>query len=54
MKKIFVEIEINKVITAKSLQVPINLINDSVKRNMFIRNYFTELGYLVGQNIRVC
>jgi hypothetical protein len=53
MKNIHVEIELNKVITVKSLKIPYELLTDAVKRNQYIREYFISLGYDVGY-IRVC
>lgn len=53
MNKITIEIELDNVITAKQLQVPTELVYD-VKLNQYIRDYYKELGYTVGNYIRVC
>jgi hypothetical protein len=53
MKKITIEIELDNVITAKQLPVPTDLIYD-VKLNQYIRDYYKDLGYKVGNYIRVC
>ena len=52
-KTIYVEIELNNTITVKKMQIPTNLMYD-VKRDQFIRDYFSELGYEVGNHLKVC
>lgn len=54
MIKITVEIELDKIITAKQLQIPLELKHDFVKLNDYVRTYYKELGYEVGNYIRVC
>ncbi|MCE5220120.1 MAG: hypothetical protein LLF98_02335 [Clostridium sp.] len=50
--KIYVEIELDGVITAKKLEMP-NDIRHTVEENQYIRDYFINLGYKVGY-IRIC
>jgi len=49
---IYVEIEINGIIAAKRLKVPTE-IRYTAMINQYIRNYFTELGYDVGNYLRI-
>ncbi len=49
---IHVEIELNNAITVKRLEIPDN-IRYTVELNQYIRNYFTELGYNVGNYLSV-
>lgn len=51
--KIHVEIELDGVITAKRLEIPLN-IRHTVMENQYIRIYFTNLGYTVGDHLRIC
>lgn len=53
----YVEIELDGVITTKRLKLPENLlsksISNSVTRIEYIRKYFTDMGYTVGNHIRI-
>ncbi len=54
LKEIYVDIELDGIITVKRLKVPIDIIYDYTKANDYIRSYFSDLGYKVGPNLRVC
>lgn len=54
MKKLTIEVELNGVITAKELKLPEEKSKYDVDINQFIRNYYIDLGYNVGNYIRIC
>ena len=54
MIKIIVEIELDNIITVKRLTIPYAINKDSVKRNQYIREYYINLGYVVGNHLRIC
>jgi len=50
---IYVEIELDGVITAKNLRIPADM-RYKTEVYQYIRNYFIELGYNVGNYLRIC
>ena len=50
---IYVEIELDGVITAKNLRIPAE-IRYTANVNQFIRDYFSNMGYDVGIYLRIC
>lgn len=54
MRKLYLEIELDGVITAKRVQVPLNIDYGSPEMFQYIRKHFSGLGYTVGSRIRCC
>lgn len=50
---IYIEIDLDNVITVKKLKIPAELKHD-IKLYDFIRNYYKSMGYVVGQYIKIC
>jgi hypothetical protein len=50
--KIYVEIELDEIITVKTLNMPRELIH-TTEVYQYIRNYFTGLNYKVGNHLRI-